>query len=48
MDVVFMDKLAVMKGKAKKVRDMKKQLQSLVTMDASFQEKIAALSRSLH
>lgn len=44
----YMDKLAVMKGKAKKVLEMKKQLQSLVTMDASFQEKIAALSRSLH
>ena len=42
-----MDKLAVMKGKAQKVRDMKKQLQFLVTMDASFQKKIAVVSDSL-
>ena len=44
----YMDKLAVMKGKAKKVLEMKKQLQSLVTMDASFQKKIAEVSDSLH
>jgi hypothetical protein len=44
----YMDKLAVMKGKAQKVLEMKKQLQSLVTMDASFQKKIAEVSDSLH
>ena len=42
-----MDKLAVMKGKAQKVRDMKKKLQSIVTVDASFQKKIAEVSDSL-
>ena len=42
-----MDKLAVMKGKAQKVRDMKKKLQSIVTVDALYQKKIAEVSDSL-
>jgi putative methionine-R-sulfoxide reductase with GAF domain len=42
-----MDKLAVMKDKAKKVADMKKQMQSLVAMDASFHKKMAEVSDSL-
>jgi hypothetical protein len=42
-----MDKLAVMKGKAQKVLEMKKQMQSLVAMDASFHKKMAEVSKSL-
>jgi hypothetical protein len=43
----YMDKLAVMKGKAQKVLEMKKQMQSLVAMDASFHKKMAEVSKSL-